>query len=191
VANLTTTQATSVLKSLGFLIDSTSSYSTAVKGFQVGWNLGASLDVDGLVGPATSAALRLSDSNRKGGKGTASAHFSYAEFRCKCGGRYDGCRGTLTYRPLLAGLETYRARYGPTTIVSGYRCSGHNRAVGGATSSQHMLGRAADIPREGSWSSVRSLGVFTGIGKQSSSGLVQHVDRRSSATTSNPTIWNY
>lgn len=30
-------------------------------------------------------------------------------------------------------------------INSGYRCAVHNRAVGGARQSQHLLGNAADI----------------------------------------------
>jgi len=33
----------------------------------------------------------------------------------------------------------------PITINSGYRCSALNKAVGGASSSQHVLGEAVDI----------------------------------------------
>lgn len=33
----------------------------------------------------------------------------------------------------------------PITVNSGYRCPALNKAVGGATSSQHMTGEAADI----------------------------------------------
>ena len=33
----------------------------------------------------------------------------------------------------------------PITITSGYRTAAHNKSVGGAKSSQHLLGRAADI----------------------------------------------
>ena len=34
---------------------------------------------------------------------------------------------------------------GPVTITSGYRTASHNTRVGGSRSSQHLLGRAADI----------------------------------------------
>lgn len=43
-------------------------------------------------------------------------------------------------------LEPLRQRYGrPIIVTSGYRCPLLNAAVGGATSSQHMRGEAADI----------------------------------------------
>lgn len=43
-------------------------------------------------------------------------------------------------------LEPLREWYGkPIVISSGYRCPALNRAVGGATTSQHMKGEAADL----------------------------------------------
>ena len=43
-------------------------------------------------------------------------------------------------------LEPARERFGkPIYVNSGYRCSIHNAAVGGASNSQHMRGEAADI----------------------------------------------
>ncbi len=43
-------------------------------------------------------------------------------------------------------LDPLRAQWGgPLTVTSGYRCVALNRAVGGAVSSQHMRGEAADI----------------------------------------------
>ena len=47
-------------------------------------------------------------------------------------------------------LELARAAYGkPIYVNSGYRCSVHNAAVGGASSSQHMRGEAADLRIDG------------------------------------------
>lgn len=42
-------------------------------------------------------------------------------------------------------LEPIRARFGPVTINSGYRGPKLNKAVGGAATSQHCNGEAADI----------------------------------------------
>lgn len=43
-------------------------------------------------------------------------------------------------------LDPLREAWGaPIIVTSGYRCPKLNRAVGGATSSQHMQGQAADI----------------------------------------------
>jgi hypothetical protein len=69
-----------------------------------------------------------------------SEHFRSEEFVCPC------C-GAATAAPALIGaLEDLRAIIGlPITIASGYRCVGHNLAVGGARDSQHVQGHAADI----------------------------------------------
>ena len=43
-------------------------------------------------------------------------------------------------------LDPLRAAYGkPIIVTSGYRCPALNKAVGGAASSQHVKGEAADI----------------------------------------------
>lgn len=43
-------------------------------------------------------------------------------------------------------LDPLRRAWGrPLAVNSGYRCAALNRAVGGATSSQHLTGHAADI----------------------------------------------
>lgn len=45
-----------------------------------------------------------------------------------------------------AVLDPLREWYGkPIKVNSGYRCEALNKAIGGAKSSQHMLGEAADI----------------------------------------------
>lgn len=70
-----------------------------------------------------------------------SPHFTTSEFRCKC-----GCGGAYVAPELIAALEVLRAKVGAAIHVnSGFRCSAHNLAVGGSPSSQHLVGRAADI----------------------------------------------
>ena len=71
-----------------------------------------------------------------------SEHFSEHEFKCHCG------ECTLIRPPaeLLEVLEDVRSHFGRSVaIMSGHRCSAHNKAVGGALYSKHKLGIAADI----------------------------------------------
>ena len=72
-------------------------------------------------------------------------HFKPSEFACKC-----GCGQTTENSELYAVLELVRIHYGkPVTINSSFRCHEHNEKVGGAPTSQHMLGTAADIKVKG------------------------------------------
>jgi uncharacterized protein YcbK (DUF882 family) len=51
---------------------------------------------------------------------------------------------------LMAVLELVRMHFNaPVTVTSSYRCEKHNAAVGGAKSSKHLLGIAADIKVKG------------------------------------------
>ena len=74
--------------------------------------------------------------------GTAlSPHFRVREFRCR-----DGSDPIFVDTELVELLERIREHFGKAvTITSGYRTASHNAKVGGAKSSQHLLGRAADI----------------------------------------------
>lgn len=57
---------------------------------------------------------------------------------------------------LMAGLERVRAYLGyPLEVLSAYRCPDLNKIVGGALSSQHVDGLAADIHCPGFGDSVR------------------------------------
>ena len=67
--------------------------------------------------------------------------FKVREFRCR-----DGSDVVMIDESLVVLLQCIREHFGkPVTITSGYRTAAHNTAVGGAKSSQHLLGRAADI----------------------------------------------
>lgn len=196
---MTPTQVDAALKSLGWRIRNTTDRTYAVTDFQRGWNLGVALVIDGKPGPKTQAALSLSLKNKAAGKGTASAHFSFSEFACKCGGRYTTCRRIRVHRGLLSSLEKLRPLYGNgLAVASGYRCPRHNDAVGGAGSSQHLYGAACDVPPVLKTAKVAGLRAFSGIGYKRSNGLVSHVDVRhlsgnntTGGTPDRPTTWVY
>lgn len=103
--------------------------------------------------------------------GDLSPHFSTREFRC------HHCGAVKITHGLIGRLEILRAQVGhPLPILSGYRCPVHNRAVGGAPQSRHLVGDAVDF-RQGL---VRPLQAekagFRGIGVDN--GWVVHVDLR-------------
>ena len=80
------------------------------------------------------------DGNRK-----LSANFAVKEFRCK-----DGSDPIFIADELVTLLQKIRDHFGKSvTITSAYRTAAHNKAVKGATYSQHCYGKAADIRVEG------------------------------------------
>ena len=71
------------------------------------------------------------------------AHFNVSEFRCKCGGSHD----TKLDEALVQKLEQLYAALNCSKIIvnSGYRCTAHDKNVGGNGYGQHTKGTAADI----------------------------------------------
>jgi len=106
-----------------------------------------------------------------------SEHFKLSEFRCK-----DGSDEVLLDMALLPLLESIRAYYAkPITINSGYRTPTYNKSIGGATDSQHMKGKAADIVVFG----IDPLDVYRLLDPHHTGGLGKythftHIDVRAS-----------
>lgn len=71
--------------------------------------------------------------------GDLTANFSRREFKCPCCGRDD------ISIELVRKLQRVRDVAGPLRITSGVRCSSHNKAVSGKSSSSHLKGLAVDV----------------------------------------------
>ena len=72
-----------------------------------------------------------------------SDHFNVQEFKCKCGKSHN----ILVSEELVTKLEELYSFLNCSKIIvnSGYRCSTHDKNVGGSGSGQHVNGTAADI----------------------------------------------
>lgn len=98
------------------------------------------------------------------GNKNLTTNFLIREFRCR-----DGADEIFIDRKLVDVLQKYRDFIGkPIVVTSGYRTETHNKAVGGAKNSYHLIGRAIDFFINGvnardiaKW--MFSMGV-TGIG---------------------------
>ena len=76
-------------------------------------------------------------------------NFKQSEFNCKCGCEMpNDVLGSV--RVLAEYLQSIRdASNAPILINSAYRCPSHNKAIGGVSNSQHVLGKASDIVIKG------------------------------------------
>jgi len=190
MANLTRSQAAVILKNLGWRVDNGARLTRAIINFQAGWNLGTALQADGAIGARTSAALLISEKRRRAGQPTASAHFSFIEVQCRCGGRYASCQRIWHKRVAFQMMEGYRAKSGhPLKVVSACRCPSRNAAVGGSRTSRHLGGYACDVQAVYSTTKVKSWRVATHIGYGRVSRKVKHIDVGGGATRARPLVY--
>jgi hypothetical protein len=127
----------------------------------------------------------------KGTNMQLSPHFRASEFYCN-----DGSACPTTARPAMVRLctvflEPMRAKFGPCFVLSGYRHTLYNAAIGGARESQHIYEHgfesvAADLRfgkgNPAQWAEyARALRVKNkghgGVGRYDRAGFV-HVDNR-------------
>lgn len=73
------------------------------------------------------------------------SYFKKSEFACKCGCGFDD----IDERLVWIATSVREHFESPVVITSGCRCKNHNKNVGGAPTSQHVLGRAIDIQVKG------------------------------------------
>jgi GH25 family lysozyme M1 (1,4-beta-N-acetylmuramidase) len=114
-----------------------------------------------------------------------STHFNVQEFKCKCGKSHD----ILASSELIDKLELLYSALNCSKIIvnSGYRCTMHDKNVGGTGSGQHTKGTAADIVcygQDGNPISSKKVSCkaqdigFTGIANITSAYTSTHVDVR-------------
>lgn len=107
---------------------------------------------------------------KRGERLKLSSNFYLQEFECKCG----KCKKTILDYKLVYSLQLIRDHYKKEIIInSGYRCANHNKAVGGAPSSQHLKGKAADIVVKGvapnviaayaEYIGIKGIGLYDGF----------------------------
>jgi hypothetical protein len=95
------------------------------------------------------------------------AHFALSEFTRSESAKREGLDNTPTAEHLEnlktlceKVLEPIRLKYGSINISSGYRGKMLNHFIGGSVSSDHCLGRAADIDMDDSGTGVTNKEIF-------------------------------
>lgn len=68
-------------------------------------------------------------------------HFPWSDFACKC------CGVILVHPRFIVAYSRLVEFVNPSRVIvhSGYRCTAHNREIGGSSRSRHMFGMALDF----------------------------------------------
>jgi len=112
-----------------------------------------------------------------------SVNFTSEEFACNCGCGFDDIQQAIVDK--LQNMR-YELKV-PIRINSGCRCAKHNKDVGGAPSSFHVLGRAADISSPGvSLATIYEVAKSVGFHGLGLGNNFLHVDNRDDFLT-----WHY
>lgn len=123
--------------------------------------------------------------------GDLSAHFSKAEFACKCGCGFGTRKGDVS-RELILLLEQMRSEYGkPIIINSGCRCADYNAQVGGVPNSAHTRGTAADIHVSGGANRRRLVDVAVMFGAAGIGVANTFVHADVDHILPRPSLWSY
>ena len=119
---------------------------------------------------------------KKSSQAKLSKDFKVKEFACKGNGC---CEKVKIDTELAEYLQKIRDHFGvPVVINSAYRCTLHNRVIGGASKSKHLSGMAADIAVKGIKPSevakyAESIGILgIGLYETASDGYFVHIDTR-------------
>jgi len=123
-------------------------------------------------------------------------NFNKSEFECKCKNCVMPSEVLANIKLVAINLQILRDYVdAPITVNSAYRCPKHNKSIGGASRSQHILGKASDIVVHGYtpdevYSIVQNLRrnpllkgvIFQGLGRYNT---FLHVDIRE-----NYSVWD-
>lgn len=123
---------------------------------------------------------------KKGVRTRLSNNFWSTEWDCSC--EDPECKWTKIDMQHVKRLQEKREKWKrPIKIKSGYRCEKYNKAVGGASKSQHKEGTATDIEVKGMTPDevANDCSNFQGLGRYSS---FTHVDSRN---TERPARWDF
>jgi uncharacterized protein YcbK (DUF882 family) len=100
--------------------------------------------------------------------GQITPHFNIYEFRCRANDEILINADVIAH---IQRLEKFRPWYNRTMVInSGYRTPEHNKAIGGAPGSQHLLGIASDISLP--------LGEFAGLSKARKEEFLQNIKKK-------------